>query len=267
MGEFLFPPVSSLPELLNDLIAPEHTGRPPGPPVWATGFPGLDRLLDGGQRAGQVTLVTGSPGVGTSRLVTALAQAAAEQGGRIAFIAPDTSEFEINARLIAANARVPISRLRTGRLSEPELERLRTARAALTHLPIWINAGFGVRMDRSTVLDTADYMTDTHQVSLLVLDGIGQSEPNNRALMIDLRVLAQARQLVVLVVVKGPSDSAPELDDLVDLKLRLVRESAETGGASMSERLLSVDKNRYGPCGELTVLLEPRYSQILEVPS
>lgn len=95
--------------------APE--GSTPGIP---SGFSILDGMT-GGWLGGQVIVLAARPSVGKTALAMDFARAAAYRGGKsVLFFSLEMGNPELMLRLLAAEARVPLSSLKTGRLTKEE---------------------------------------------------------------------------------------------------------------------------------------------------
>ena len=70
----------------------------PGPARLATGVPGLDRLLDGGLRAGGLHVVLGAPGAGKSILAHQIGAKLIREGGKVLYL---TALVETHQTLIS----------------------------------------------------------------------------------------------------------------------------------------------------------------------
>lgn len=103
---------NTIPDLIDNHI--ERTtsrwdGRLPGIVV-PTGIWGVDRLLHGGMRTGELIYIGGRPGSGKTSLALQMAKIAAKRTGRLSLVVEleMTQEAIIN-RMIAAQANVPFS--------------------------------------------------------------------------------------------------------------------------------------------------------------
>lgn len=279
-----YPPIDAFPRFLATLLDEDVMDMGDGSRphlVVPTGFSELDETLGGGLRTGQLTLITGVAGVGTSILATDIARAAAFRSGlRTAVIAPDSSTSEVVARVIAAETRVSLARIRTGTLGEDERVRLTDARRALEEAPIWVNAEYGVTMSAEVVLDTVDYMAGWSGARLVIIDGTSQSEPQNRSLVLGLRRVAQERRLAIVVVSKSLVSTArmgslPSLNelreyqqmaDLFDVVLTLHREDLFTWESKRpGEADLEITKHRYGPQRRLVLAFQGYYGRFVDM--
>lgn len=253
---------------------------PVGRALCSTGLSPLDRVLGGGLRAGQVTIVAGVAGVGTSIFALGLARCAAlHQGLRTAYVAPDADSDELLARVVAAELAINVGKVRRGVLSEEQQVRVRDARARLERAPLWINAGFSTLLTSDVAIDTVGYMTDFEAVRLVVVDGTSQMEPRVRDLVRGLRVMAQERQCAVVVTSKLASipdavGEAPRLvdlweseavADLADSVLVVTRPSSHAAQARGDDALLYVVKHRYGAECHLPLAFQGHYARFVEV--
>jgi len=278
-----YPPTDAFAEIVSALLGEEDRGGRGSPPhlVVPTGFREIDETLGGGIRTGQLTLIAGVPGVGTSILATDIARAAAFRGNvRTAMIAPDTPLSEVITRVIAAEARVPVAHLRSGSLSEDDRRRLTNARQSLEAAPLWVNAEYGIKMGAEVVLDTVRYMTGEPGARVVIVDGTSQSEPDNRSLALGLRRLAHERRVAVVVVSKcvvSPklSEGLPSLDDLreyqqmadlFDLALMLRREDLYSRESKRpGEADIDITKHRYGPHRRFVLAFQGHYGRFVEI--
>ncbi len=246
-----------------------------------TGFGELDELVGGGLRAGQLTLAAGTTGVGTSIFALCLARSAAfRHDVRTALIAPDSSHAEVLTRIVSAEALVAVSRIRAGKLTEDERQRLRDARDRIAAGPLWINAEFGVPMTTEVVLDTVDYMTDGDGAQLVIVDGTSQLEPRTRDFARGLRSIGQARGLAIVVVSKVVMPASrraepptledlqehPEMTDMFDLVLTIHRPDAQDPKSTRpGEADVHIAKHRYGPTHHVTLAFQGHFARFVDI--
>mgnify|MGYP001575609484 CR=1 FL=1 len=105
-----------------------------------SGFPGLDNILSGFQKS-DLIIVGARPSVGKTSLALAIArQAATKTGLPVGILSLEMSREQVIDRIIAAESRVPLWKLRTGKgLSELEFELLHHALDRLSQAPIFID--------------------------------------------------------------------------------------------------------------------------------
>lgn len=106
-----------------------------------TGHAELDLLL-GGLRPGHLYVLTGYPGVGTSTFALGLArQSAIRHGLATLLLSPATPRLEVTYRLIAAEGRIGLHLLRSGRLTDEDWARTATTLGELSAVPLYVDDG------------------------------------------------------------------------------------------------------------------------------
>jgi replicative DNA helicase len=272
-----FPPIDQLAPLLDALTVDSTDAVDLKVP---TGFQEVDETLHGGLRVGQVTLIGGIAGVGTSTFALGLARNAAfREGLKTLFIAPDSSEREILFRVIAAETRIPLSHLRRGHLHNSELDKLKRHREALTTAPLLVNAGWPVEGTVDTLFDSAQVWR-SHGVRFLVLDGTSGAEGHTRELVKRLKTLAIKHRTTVVVVAKAVvpehrQSARPvledlreyeEIADLIDLAIMLHRDDMHDWDSTRpGEADLEIIKHRYGPQRRTTIAFQGHYARFVEM--
>lgn len=117
----------------RDLAA--HPDRVTGTP---TGYLELDRLMAGLQPTDLVVLA-GRPAMGKSALAMSVAQNAAGRGHGVLVCSLEMGAEQLGQRAWSGEARVPLGRIRTGRLGDVDWHRLSDAHGTLAGLPLWID--------------------------------------------------------------------------------------------------------------------------------
>ncbi len=104
-----------------------------------TGFEGLDNYLSGFQKS-DLIILGARPSLGKTTFALDIARAASSTGQAVAIFSLEMSREQIVDRLIAAEASVPLWRLRTGRLTDAiEFEMIQGALDRLSRHPIYID--------------------------------------------------------------------------------------------------------------------------------
>jgi replicative DNA helicase len=233
-----------------------------------SGFPGLDRMLGGGFRHGDLVVLGGDVGSGKSALALAIALRMALDGVGVAFYSSEMTVERLLERALSIEGRVPLDDIRKGALED-------TKRASI--------GAAAVR-----------FRDNAPQFSLLPRGGVGAlredvraSEPKPSVLIVDaLPALAQdlrpiddeladavrqlkslALELDVAVMVTAPvpgldqhrHDRRPTIDDFgalgsikqhADVVLAIFREEMYAPGTGMEGATeLLVRKNRNGATG------------------
>jgi replicative DNA helicase len=108
-------------------------GEPPG---IRTGLADLDRIIVGLQ-PGQLIVVGARPSMGKSALGFQVARAAAEAGHPTLLVNIEMGTNETLDRMVASDAQVDLTRIRTGKLIENDWPRISHAVGRLDQLPLW----------------------------------------------------------------------------------------------------------------------------------
>ena len=101
-----------------------------------TGFRGLDAMLAGGPRAGQLVLVAGRTSMGKTAFAMQMVEAAADADAGVLVVQLEMGREELMARQVSSASRVPIAKVRTGDLFGEELTRVSGAMSRAAKLPI-----------------------------------------------------------------------------------------------------------------------------------
>ncbi len=255
----------------------------------ATGFPELDRLTAGLQK-GELCIVAARPSMGKTSWVLNLAQnAAIDHEVPVAIFSLEMSKEQLVQRLLCAEGRVDAQKLRRGRLSAEEYQRLAAAAGHLNTVPLWIDDSPG-----STVLEMrakARRLKAETDLGLLIIDymqlmtGSRRSENRQQEVSDISRALkALAKELHVPVVAlsqlsRAPEqrvDHRPQLSDLresgsieqdADLVMFLYRPEYYHGpvdkdGNSLEGKAeLIIGKQRNGPTGLLRLYFHKEYTR------
>src|SRR5215472_6848410 len=260
----------------------EMTGTP-------TGFRDVDALTSGLQ-PGNLVVVAGRPSMGKSAFAMGIAaNLALHHGIPVAIFTLEMSKLEVAQRLMCAEGRVELQRLRTGRLSNDDWPRLVKACDALTKAPI--------------------YVDDTRLTTMLEIRGkarrLKSREPNLGLILIDylqlmtsgsnfenrvqevsqisrsLKVLAGDLEVPVLALsqlsraVESRTDKRPVLSDLresgsieqdSDLVMFLYRDeyyNEQSEDQGLAEVILA--KHRNGPIGTEKLAFLKRYAKFSDL--
>ncbi len=257
-----------------------------------TGYPDLDRMTTGLQK-GDLCIVAARPSMGkTSWVMNVAANAAIGHTIPVAIFSLEMSSEQLVQRLLCAEGRIDAQKLRRGRLSQEEHQRLAAAAGHLNTAPIWIDDQPG-----SNVLEIraksrrlqSELRADGKDLGMIVIDymqlmsGAGQAESRVQEVsQISRGLKALARELEVPVVAlsqlsRGPeqrTDKRPMLSDLresgsieqdADVVMFLYRpeyyapaeKREELGGKAE----LIVGKQRNGPTGVVELFFQKAYTR------
>jgi replicative DNA helicase len=118
----------------------------------ATGFTDLDKMT-AGLHPGELYIVAGRPGMGKTAFVLNLSARLAEpkrvsvDGGApshepgvgVAFFSLEMPREQLASRMLASEARVDVSKIRSGNIVAEDWNKLTEAAAKLGHLPLWLD--------------------------------------------------------------------------------------------------------------------------------
>ncbi len=258
----------------------------------ATGFRDLDRMTTGLQK-GDLCIVAARPSMGkTSWVLNVAATAAISHNVPVAVFSLEMSSEQLVQRLLCAEGRIDLQKLRRGRLSQEEHQRLAAAAGHLNTAPIWIDDQPG-----SNVLEIrakarrlqSELRSDGKDLGMVVIDymqlmsGAGKSESRVQEVsQISRGLKALARELEVPVVAlsqlsRGPeqrTDKRPMLSDLrdsgsieqdADIVMFLYRPEyyapAEKREELEGKTELIVSKQRNGPTGVVELYFQKAYTR------
>ena len=161
----------------------DHTAKGESPAV-ETGLIDLDRALDGGFYAPDLTILAARPGQGKTALAVDIAARAASRGKRVAVFSLEMANEQIAMRLIARHSGVSYGRQLRGKMKDEDWPVYTNAIESLESLPIYLNdmPALSVRQTRQILrtleakhgkmdlviwdylqLGTADEKTDTRE--------------------------------------------------------------------------------------------------------
>jgi len=148
-------------------------GRPlPAPDLVTTGYPSLDRLLAGGLRRGELTIIGGDVGAGKTALALGIAIRAAVAGYPVLILTHESNMERCWERLVSAESGVTHIAMRTGVLPNGGADALRSAADVLRRLPIIVEPAPHTPHTLSERLDMAELP------ALVIIDGLaGLDQP------------------------------------------------------------------------------------------
>lgn len=274
----------------NDEIAEMSTraGTMQGVP---TGFRDVDKLFCG-LRGGDLIILAARPAVGKTSFAMSLAVNAAKLGSPVAFFSLEMSSVQITQRLLAAEAGLSLSLLRSGRLQDSDWGSLVQASSDLSQHELYI--------DDSPSLSIVELRTKARRMmrnkknGLIIVDYLQLMQPviphpNNRAVEVaeisrGLKVLAKELDVPILSLsqlsrsVETRTDKRPMLSDLresgsieqdADIVMFIDRSTTEAEAESdhrpdwgIAE--LIVAKHRNGPTRDITMTFIPEYTKFTD---
>lgn len=251
-----------------------------------THIPTLDRLLAGGLRDEQLVIVAARPSVGKSSFAQQLAISAAQDGIPAAFFGMEMTSRELTNRTVANLGRVPLSAIKTGKLSDADghWDRVTEAVEQLRTLPMFLYDQ--PAMTLGEVTGKARKLVRQHKVKLLVVDYLqlmkGSSRKGEAQRRVELEEITRgmkqlAKQLGITVVllsqlnreVEKRTNPRPVMSDLKecgaieeDADVILALWTHKKGAEGESDiKGCAVLKNRDGQTGEVALHFEGQYQR------
>ncbi len=164
----------------------------PAPDLVTTGYPSLDRLLAGGLRRAELTVVGGDAGAGKSALVLGIAIRAAVAGYPVLILTHESTEARCWERLVTAESGVTQIAMRTGILPAGGADALRSAADVLRRLPITVERAPHTPLLLSDRLDVAELP------ALVIIDGLaGFDQPPSPVAEAHAQVVRIAKRVAI----------------------------------------------------------------------
>jgi replicative DNA helicase len=254
-------------------------GGVPGVP---TGLHDLDLLLNG-LHPGQLIVVAARPGVGKSVATLGFAQYAAwHHNLPAAVFSLEMDDVELGKRLLASGARVPLTSIDSGKLTDADWAKLSRVAGETEKAPLILDGT--ATMTLADIRARARRLHRQHGLKLIVVDYLQLIEADrseNRqtavaAISRGLKLLANELRLPVIAVSqlnRGPehrTDKRPTKADLresgaiendADVVILLHRDDYyDKESPRAGEADFIVDKNRRGPTDTITVASQLHFS-------
>ncbi len=251
-----------------------------------TGFRDLDKLTHGLQ-PGDLIVLAARPAMGKTSFVLNLAgNAALEHGASVAVFSLEMPSEQLAMRLLAAQARIDLSRLRGGFLSDEDWPKLTHAADALTQARIFIDDTPGITP--AAVRAKCRRLARQHGLHLIVIDYLQLMELNDNSksreqqvsyISRSLKGLAKDLGVPVIALsqmnrgVEKRADPRPMLSDLresgaieqdADIIGFIHREEVVNKDVDESKRgvaELIIAKHRNGPVGSVMLKFWKAYTK------
>jgi replicative DNA helicase len=253
-----------------------------------TGFADLDDLTNG-LHPGQLIICAARPGVGKSTLALDVARSASIKHGLTSVIfSLEMSQIEITMRLLAAEASIPLSNIRGGRMSDDDWARVAAKMGQISEAPMFIDDSPNLTM--MEIRAKARRLKQRHDLKLVVVDYIQLMTSGKKVESRQLEVSEFSRQLKLLAkeldvpvvalsqLNRGPeqrNDKRPMLADLresgsleqdADLVILLNRPDLyDKDSERAGEADFDVAKHRNGPTKMITVAFQGHYSRFRDM--
>lgn len=253
-----------------------------------TGYSDFDRLTNG-LHPGQMIVVAARPAIGKSVLGINVATHAAVHHQMAAVIfSLEMSRNEITMRLLAAEAKVPLTRMRSGKMDEQDWQKLASTMGKVAEAPLFIDDS--PNMSLMEIRAKCRRLKQRHDLKLVVIDYLQLMSSGKRVesrqqevseFSRALKLLAKELEVPVIAISqlnRGPEqrgDKKPQMSDLresgsieqdADVVILLHREDAyEKESPRAGEADLIVAKHRNGPTDTITVAFQGHYQRFADM--
>jgi replicative DNA helicase len=200
----------------------------------------------------------------------------------------EMTKSEITMRLLSAEASIPLSHIRGGKMSDEDWSRVATRMGQVSEAPMFIDDSPNMTM--MEIRAKARRLKQRHDLKLMVIDYLQLMTSGKKVESRQLEVSEFSRQIKLLAkeldvpiialsqLNRGPeqrSDKRPMMSDLresgsleqdADMVILLHREDAyEKESSRPGEADLIVAKHRNGPTRDVTVLFQGHYSRFVDM--
>lgn len=252
-------------------------------------FYDLDALMGSGFQRSDLIIIAGRPAMGkTSFALNIASNIAKEHDLAVAIFSLEMSREQLAMRLLSSEGKLESSRLKTGRITEQEMEPLMTAMGKLSELPIYIDdsGNLTVMQMRSEVRRLQ--AEKKGKLGLVLIDYLQlmQGSSDNRVQELSritrsLKSLAREINAPIIALsqlsraVEQRTNKRPMLSDLresgsieqdADLVMMLYRDeyyNPDSVDQGVAEIIIA--KHRNGPTGHVKLIFRPELTQFLNM--
>lgn len=258
-----------------------------------TGFRDVDDLFHG-LRGGDLVILAARPGVGKTAFALNMAVNAAKAGTVVAFFSLEMSAGQLVQRIVGAEARVNLSKLRSGKVQEGDWGQILDATTTLSGLEMYIDdtPGLSIMEARAKARRELRHIVGTENKGVIIIDYLQLMQPpvvrrdGNRAVEVGeisrgLKVLAKEMDMPVIALsqlnraVEMRGKKRPMLADLresgsieqdADIVMFIDRsmdeaEAEDSGRPELGTATLIVAKHRNGPTRDITMSFNPEFTK------
>ena len=277
---------------ISELLGPtfdeiEHIGKD-GAVGIPTGYTDLDRLTNG-LHPGQMVVLAARPAMGKSTAALDIARTAAIKHKLTSVIfSLEMSRSEITMRMLSAESKVHLNRMRSGKLDERDWTAMANTMSRISSAPLFIDDS--PNMSLMEIRAKCRRLSQKHDLKLVVIDYLQLMSSGKRVesrqqevseFSRALKLLAKELEVPVIAVSqlnRGPeqrTDKKPQMSDLresgsieqdADLVILLHREGAydrESPRAAEADLILA--KNRNGETGNVVLTSQLHISRFTDM--
>lgn len=255
----------------------------------SSGFTEFDSL-NSGFRPGELVIVAGASGLGKSTLGLDFIRACSISQGRSSYLVTlQMGRKEMAMRMMAAEARVPLDRMRSRTLKEDDWTRLARVMPSVNSAPVWMQDEATYTLPE--LVQSCRRLHFFNDLQLIVVDSLDLLYVDRRSISAgpesdlsllgrELRNLAKELNIpiVALLQIDQPSmtfdgyhtptlrDIPGSLERFADVVVLLHRDDAyEKESLRAGEADLIVAKNRSGPTAKVTVAFQGHYARFVDM--
>ena len=259
-----------------------------------TGFADVDNLFHG-LRGGDLVILAARPGIGKTSFALNLATNAAKAGTSVAFFSLEMSAGQLVQRVLSAEARISLSKIRGGYISEGDWGAIADASNRLAKLDLYIDDSPGLSILEARAKARRELRAVEPGKGLIIVDYLQLMQPpqtrrdGNRAVEVGeisrgLKVLAKEMNMPVLALsqlsraVEMRGKKRPQLSDLresgsieqdADIVMFIDRsmdeaEAEQAGRPPLGTAELIVAKHRNGPTRDIRLAFVSEYTRFMD---
>ncbi len=253
-----------------------------------TGFADLDRLTNG-LHPGQMIVLAARPAIGKSTLGLDIARSAAIKNNMTAVLfSLEMSRTEITMRMLSAEARIPLQKLRQGKLEDGDWTKMARTMGELSDAPLFIDDS--PNMSLMEIRAKCRRLKQRHDLKIVIIDYLQLMSSGKRVesrqqevseFSRAIKLLAKELEVPVIAISQlnrgseQRTDKKPQMSDLresgsieqdADMVILLHREDAyEKESPRAGEADFIVAKHRNGPTDTITVAFQGHYSRFVDM--
>ena len=253
-----------------------------------TGFSDLDRLTNG-LHPGQMIVLAARPAIGKSTMGIDIARSASIKHDMTSVVfSLEMSRNEITMRLLSAEARVHLQKLRNGQMGEDDWAKIAATMGKISEAPLFIDDS--PNMSLMEIRAKCRRLKQKHDLKLVVIDYLQLMSSGKRVesrqqevseFSRALKLLAKELEVPVIAIsqlnrgAEQRTDKRPQMSDLresgsieqdADIVILLHREDAyEKESPRAGEADFIVAKHRNGPTDTLVVAFQGHYSRFVDM--
>lgn len=266
----------------SDIITKKYLQKENYENKYTTGIFDLDEATNGLHEE-ELTIIGARPAVGKTAFALKIAQNIANKGIKVAIISLEMSKNQLVERLIAKEARVDSNKIRTGILTDEEMEKVTEATAIVYELPIFIHT------KAKNIQDIEMYvrkLKNKENIGLLIIDYIQLMKSENKLNSREQEVSEITRTLKLLSLElkipiiglcqlnRNAARNEPTLADLresgaieqdADNVIFLYKKDNNEERKSIEDIIIDLQKQRAGPLAKVTVRFDKKISEFINL--